>query len=376
MAAREAAKAGARTLMLERDPVIGTPVRCGEATALNGLKEFIPIQDRWIAAVVDHGYIYVPSGERVELVGKDDPGVVLERNLFDRYLAELAAEAGCEIITRADVDGLLQQGDRITGVCYNRFGVHTEVEAAVVIGADGVDSRVGRWAGINTQLALRDLAPTYQFIVSGVDFDPTSGEIYVGSQIGIGGYVWIFPKNRTTVLVGIGFSGIDNDQGTAYQRLTSFLSRRFPKASIVGEMAGGVPGAPPIKKPVRNGLILAGDAARHCNPITGGGILSAMTAGFHAGQTAALAISEGDVSAKRLLRYCDQIEKKIDIPHRRAYSIRRTLIGLTDETLNAAAKEINQIKPEERTLAMILFKILKNHPGVFLNAFKSIFTEL
>ena len=165
MAAREAAKAGARTLMLERDPVIGTPVRCGEATALNGLKEFIPIQDRWIAAVVDHGYIYVPSGERVELVGKDDPGVVLERNLFDRYLAELAAEAGCEIITRADVDGLLQQGDRITGVCYNRFGVHTEVEAAVVIGADGVDSRVGRWAGINTQLALRDLAPTYQFIV-------------------------------------------------------------------------------------------------------------------------------------------------------------------------------------------------------------------
>ncbi len=374
MAAREAAKAGAKTLLLERDPVIGTPVRCGEATSLSVLKEFIPIQDRWIAAIVDHGYIIVPSGESVEIVGKDNPEVILERNLFDRYLAELAAEAGARILTRADANGLLRQGDRISGVCYTRFGVRYEVGSAVVIGADGVDSRVGRWAGLNTQMSLRDLAPTYQFVVTGVDFDPTCAEIYVGSYIGAAGFIWIFPKSRTTVLIGIGFPAIDTDQGSAFDRLMSFLPRRFPKASVVGEMAGGVPGAPPLKKPVRDGLMLVGDAARHCNPITGGGIASAMRGGYHAGQTAAEAISEGDTSARRLLRFCDQIDKKILIPHRLAHNIRRALIGLTDEALNAAAKEINLIQPEERTFGMILYKILKNHPGVFLNAFRSVLT--
>lgn len=375
LAAREASKAGAKTLLLERDPVIGTPVRCGEATALNGLKEFVTVQERWVTSVVNHGYVIVPSGERIELVGENDSGVILERNLFDRYLAEVAAESGAQIITRANVEGLLFKGDRIAGVRYSRFGALTEVQSDVVIGADGIDSRVGRWAGINTQLALRDLAPTYQFIVSGVEFDQTSGEIYLGSQIGIGGYIWIFPKNSRTVLVGIGFSGIDNDRGTAYKRLVEFLPRRFNRYSILGEMAGGVPGAPPLKKPVKDGLMLVGDAAHHCHPITGGGILSAITAGFHAGQTAAQAVAEGNVSARRLAKYCDQIEKKVGIPHRRAYSVRRALTGLSDDTLNAAAREINLLKPEERSLAMILLKILKNHPGVFLNAFKSLLTD-
>ncbi len=375
MAAREAAKAGAKTLLLERDPVIGTPVRCGEATSLNVLKEFIPIQERWVATIVDHGYIVVPSGEQVEIVGKDNPEVILERSLFDRFLSELAADAGSEIITRADVNGVLKHGDRITGVSYSRFGVRTEVEASVVIGADGVDSRIGRFAGINTQMTLKDLAPTYQFIVAGVDFDPTSAEIYVGSYIGPSGFIWLFPKSRTTVLVGIGFPAIETEMGSAYERLETFLKRRFPKCSIVGEMAGGVPGAPPLKKPTKDGLMLVGDAARHCNPITGAGILSGMTGGFHAGQTAVQAIGEGDLSAKRLLKYVEKIEKKVIVPHKIAHNIRRSLGGLTDQSLNNAAKEINLIKPEDRTFGTILYKILKNHPGVFLNAFRSLLTD-
>ena len=49
MAAWEAAKMGISVCILEKDKLIGTPVRCGEATSESGLKKFVEIKDSWIA---------------------------------------------------------------------------------------------------------------------------------------------------------------------------------------------------------------------------------------------------------------------------------------------------------------------------------------
>ncbi|MFN3821284.1 MAG: NAD(P)/FAD-dependent oxidoreductase, partial [bacterium] len=153
MAAKSAAEMGAKVLLLERDPVVGTPVRCGEGISGDNLSRLIPIQDRWIAARVEGVVIYAPNGTGVTVRADKDIGYVLERALFDRYLAELAAEAGADVLTRADVDGLVMEGKAVTGVYYTRLGKRNRVAAKVTIGADGVESRVGRWAGIHTQIS-------------------------------------------------------------------------------------------------------------------------------------------------------------------------------------------------------------------------------
>jgi digeranylgeranylglycerophospholipid reductase len=77
------------------------------------------------------------------------------------------------------------------------------------------------------------------------------------------------------------------------------LAQGYPVTLVTGN----VPGALPPGRLVTDGLMLVGDAARQIDPLTGGGITNAMTAGKLAAQVAAKAIAVGDTSAGFLRHY-------------------------------------------------------------------------
>ena len=370
MAARAAASRGARTLLLERDSNIGVPVRCGEAVSLRNLQPFVEIKDSWIAARVQGLVMYAPDGTAVRIDSRE-VGVVLERALFDRWLAESAAESGSDIITRADVEGLILTGGRVKGITYTRLHHQHTVAADVVIGADGVESRVGRWAGIRTQLSASDLESAYQIILAGIEYDSRFCHFYFGNEVAPGGYIWIFPKGSKTASVGIGVCARRCDAGDAYRRLTDFIKHRFGRPAMVGEMAGGVPVGKPLKNPVKDGFILAGDAARHCNPLTGGGIATAMIGGNYAGMVAAEAAARGDCSAGRLQKYLDLIEEEIVKPHKRAYRLAEGVGKLSDEAMNWTAHEIGSLPEDQRNLRNIFLKGLSAQPRLMLDILRA-----
>ena len=147
MAARFAAEQGVSVLMLEKDRDVGYPVRCGEAISKAGVEEFIPSDDKWIAAKISKFSFNAPDGSEA-IIDFGDAGYVLERRSFDYELARTAAEAGAEILTRAYVNGLLFDDGKVSGVKYEINGEQKEVKAKVVIAADGVESRVGQMGRI------------------------------------------------------------------------------------------------------------------------------------------------------------------------------------------------------------------------------------
>jgi digeranylgeranylglycerophospholipid reductase len=105
---------------------------------------------RWIAAEVKGAKIYAPDG--TEIVMSEDKagaevGYVLERKVFDRGLAMDAARAGAEVMVKTRALGLLRDGGKISGVSAMHLGEEFRIEAPLVIGADGVESKVGRWVG-------------------------------------------------------------------------------------------------------------------------------------------------------------------------------------------------------------------------------------
>jgi len=55
----------------------------------------------------------------------------------------------------------------VRGVKMSRLGEDFEVHSKVVIGADGVESQVGRWGGINTILKVRDIMSCAQYHIHG-----------------------------------------------------------------------------------------------------------------------------------------------------------------------------------------------------------------
>jgi len=367
MAAKYAADEGANTLLLERDANIGLPVRCGEAVGINNIRNFCDIDSRWVAAEIEGMNMYSPDGTAVEVSQDGQVGAVLERSLFDRYLAEMAASSGASIRTRTNVDGLIIKAGSVKGVTASRFGKKVKINAGMVIAADGVESRLGRWAGIRTQIAAHDLESAYQIVVSGIEYDHTRCHFYFGGENSPGGYIWVFPKGETTASIGIGVEVSLCSPGDAYKKLDRFIKHHYGNPAVIGEMAGGVPCARPIKKPYADGLLLVGDAAHHCNPLTGGGIYTAMVSGREAGKLAAKSVADGDTSVNKLKEFDKLIDADIVKVHKRAYRIAVAVGKLSDEDMNNTAAEINAIPADKRSLKNIFLKGLIAQPKLVID---------
>ncbi len=368
VAAWHAARGGASVLLLEKDRDIGPPVRCAEGVGAEGLKLIIEPREHFIENRIEGVNLFAPNGRKVHME-TDDIGFVLNRKVFDRYLAEVAAKSGAEIHTKAYVDGLLFDDGKVAGVTFLSQGRRFSVRSHIVIGADGVESRVGRWAGIRTQLKLKDLETCAQYTLANISVDARYCDFYFSRELAPGGYLWIFPKGDGIANVGLGISGADAQKGASPKRLLDrFLAEHFPGAAILTTTIGGVPVASTLKQIVKPGLMLVGDAARQANPVSGGGIVSGMIAGKLAGQTAAEAVSKGNFSERFLKRYEKRWYQEEGNNHKTFYRIKEAIYRLSDDDLNKIAESFLALPEEDRTLGALFKTALFRRPELVFDA--------
>lgn len=365
--AKTAAEEGASVLLVEKDREIGVPVRCAEGVGAAGIQPFFEVDGRWEANRIDRYSLYSADGTGIN-IAIDDYGYVLNRKLFDRDLARMAADAGAEVVVRTAATGLIQADDTVRGVVLDTAGESRAVYAQIVVGADGVESLVGRWAGLQTFCPPHDMEICAQYMMVNLrDLDPGRCEMHFGSEVAPGGYLWVFPKGPGVANVGLGISGDFAKTRSPFEYLDAFVARRFPEGSILTRVAGGVPCTGGVKKLVANGVMLVGDAAHQPNPLSGGGIVTGLNAARLAGRVAATAISEDDVSAKRLNEYERAWNKLFGTQHRRFYRLKETVFGLSDEVTNRTAGSMSRANPEDRTLLRLFRTALVNKPSLLLD---------
>jgi len=239
---------------------------------------------------------------------------------------------------------------------------HAESRARVVIGADGVEAMVGRWAGLDTRVPARDMESCAQYVVQGIDFDPDAIYLQFGDEIAPGGYAWVFPKGERVANVGLGLVALKTDGRNARQYLDAWIARRYPRGARTGYTVGGVIVHTTIRQTYAEGVLLAGDAAHMINPLSGGGIVNAMKAGRLAGRIAAAAIAEGDTSARRMSGYHDAWMQLLGDDHLKYYRIKQALERLDDGFYNGLARTVNAIPEAKRTLGRIFAHALVRHP--------------
>ncbi|MBC8204713.1 MAG: NAD(P)/FAD-dependent oxidoreductase [FCB group bacterium] len=295
IAARTTVEKGLKTLLLEKDRDFGVPVRCGEGISLPGMKNFIEPNPKWVDNYLARVRFIAPDGT-VLPINLIETGCVLNRKVFDFELARRAAEAGAEVRNRCCATGLEYNANGIT-VKFEHGDELFSVKSQVVIGADGVESRVGRWAGLDTSLPLADVETCYQVTLYYKSIEIEYCDFYFGNTIAPGGYIWLFPKGKNCANVGIGIAGDRAKDKSPESYLEDFIEKRFPGSSILSSMAGSVPSRHILKKMVTDRVLIAGDAAHQANPLTGGGILSGMWGGRLAAETAVEAFESGDFSA-------------------------------------------------------------------------------
>jgi len=366
--ARFAAESGAKVLVLERRAEVGVPVLCGE-----GISRKIDGWDmlegkRWIAGRMDGARIYSPDGTMVKLSADkagNETGYVIYRDIFDQELAKRAVRTGVKYQMNTQVFGLIKEKNKIKGVKAKQFDDEFEVEADVVVGADGVESKVGLWAGINTTLKPNDLETCAQYTLTGIECNDCYCDFYLGQKIAPGGYAWVFPKGKDVANVGIGILASLSEPGMAKKLLDKFIDihPELKKGRSIRFLAGAVPVAMPVET-VRDNFVLVGDAARHVDPITGGGLTHCLEGGKIAGEVIGKALQKQDFSKEILIEYENRWKESFGKKIKRNYVVKEIMLDMDDKTFNMLADSLKDYNFDEiSTLSLVKALVLK-HPSL------------
>lgn len=321
VAAKTAAMNGLSVLLLEKRQEIGEPVRCAEGILCDRLPEFMPPDPRWICGRVRRLRIY--SKDNTMSFNDDRDAIyVTDRKIFDRELARSAAAAGVDVVTKTQVTGLIVNGGLVCGVKGKCRSDDFAAMAKVVVAADGIESRIARWAGIDTTLGPKDIVSCAQYHLADIDIDPGQIELYFGSGLAPGGYAWVFPKGEREANVGLGVVYHGRKSRNSAEYLDGFVRNRFPGASVLGVVAGAVPIRGLIPAMSGNGIVAVGDAARLSDPLTGEGILNGMISGRIAGNVIADCVRKDDVTAAALRQYDREVARVLGPALERNYALK------------------------------------------------------
>ena len=369
--AKHAALNGAEVILMDKKSEIGSPKRCAEGVSKEGLKKLgIEPNSRWVTKELSGVRLISPNGTDVwmkeDQVKLPEAGYILERKVFDKFMAMDAARAGATIMIKTLARGMRKDYEGFIVSCES-MGEDFEIKAKIVVGADGPESRVGRWGGLKTAVKPKNMESGIQFEMVGLEMeDPDVIEFYFGS-VAPGGYAWIFPKGDDIANVGLGIVSTVTDK-SAYEHLVEFVKNcpATQNAQPVELNVGGDPVGGMNKNLVKDNLMIVGDAAGHVNPLTGGGIITALEAGMYAGEVAASAVKEDNCTEKRLKEYQVKCKKEIGDSFDKYLKTKDYLLSLSDSDLDSIAAAFQDTEFENISTKELIKLLIKVSPKALL----------
>ena len=321
-AARFAAKNGLNVCLIDSKEKgqIGDKI-CGDAVGseIFGFLNINHPKDAELSCHIKGAKLYSPNLNKcITLTDPKQAGYIINRLEFGQRLLNEALEAGVkQFLDNTKALELLYQDNYIAGLKVRlKNGETIDLNSKVIIDASGFYSPLRkkiRSTIIEKEISKEDSILCYREIVK---FNPNEHEVKDPEYITIiidqerapGGYIWYFPRNESSVNIGLGMFMQYKGQVRQYYQQNVF--NEFIKTQNYDIISTGG-GVAPVRRPLwsctDNGIMFVGDAACHVNPIHGGGIDPSMRAGYYAALTASEAHQSGDYSLKNLWKYNNRI---------------------------------------------------------------------
>ncbi|HEU5353344.1 MAG TPA: geranylgeranyl reductase family protein [Actinocrinis sp.] len=295
-AAREAALAGARVVLLDRATFPRYKTCGGGLIGLSrdALPEGfeLPVRE-WIDAIT-----FTQQG-RKERTRRDRDGGMLalvNRTDFDHALVKAAVEAGVQLREGTMVTGVEQaEAAELStedptaaalapdGAVLLTLADGSLVRARAVVGADGSASRVARHVGVTCRQV--DLGLEAEIPVPPQTAARWAGRVLIDWGPVRGSYGWVFPKGDS-LTVGVIAARGGGEETRAYYR--EFIEQLGLAGLPAAQDSGHLTRCRTADSPLSRGRVLvAGDAAGLLDPWTREGISYALRSGRLAGQAAA-----------------------------------------------------------------------------------------
>ncbi len=289
MAALTAVSLGLRTALVEEHPTVGTPTHCSGKLQLHAFREF-DLPPHLIVNTLQAGTFYAPNGTFVKVRRETPDSHVVDRDAFDRWLADEAQRRGAELL----VGTRLRSAEHRNGtmrVSGERAGKTVTLDARLIIDAEGARPVLPRTLGLHLPRAW---VHGLQYQVANVDVEEEDcPEIYLGTEAAPGFFAWLMPLGGRRGRVGLCVDPRVAARAPVHyiervMREHPIASRRLRRVTVERKLAGPIPllgGA--RRRSVTEGMLLVGDAAGHVKATSGGGIYFALIAGRLAAQAAA-----------------------------------------------------------------------------------------
>jgi len=292
-AADDLALAGKNVLLLDR---AGRIKPCGGAIPPRAIRDFA-IPDSQLVAKVRSARMVSPKSNKVDMPIENGFVGMVDREVFDEFLRERAAEHGATRCT-GTFERFERDPDGVAAIVYtDPHGAEQRVRGRVVIGADGAKSQVAKQCVPGSDHVRYVFA--YHEIVRSPrhgtgEFDAARCDVWYQGKISPDFYGWVFPHGATTS-VGSGSA----KKGFSLRKSVADLRGA---AGLAGQETVRREGAPIPLRPMKrwdNGrdVVLAGDAAGVVAPASGEGIYYAMAGGRLAAEAAGEFLATGDAKA-------------------------------------------------------------------------------
>ncbi|HEV8354441.1 MAG TPA: NAD(P)/FAD-dependent oxidoreductase [bacterium] len=350
MAALSAAGLGLRTALVEEHREIGVPTHCSGKLQLHAFREF-DLPSHLILNTLQAGAFYAPDGTVARVRRSEPDSHVVDRGVFDRWLAARAQEQGAEVL----MGTRLRAAERVNGavrVRGDRGGVSYAATARVIIDAEGARPVLPRTLGLDLPRAS---VMGLQYQMAGVELERGDcPEVYLGTSSSPGFFAWLMPIGP-----GRGRVGLCVDPRFATRAPVHYLdalvrehpvaSRRLRRAVVERKLAGPIPVLNRRHRTVIDGMIIAGDAAGHVKATSGGGIYFSLIGGRLAAQAAA-----GYVGGSRaaLGEYERAWRRRFGREIWFTGLMRTALNQMTDADLNALIAALGDVDPVRQTVEL------------------------
>jgi geranylgeranyl reductase family protein len=213
------------------------------------------------------------SAERFDAYS--DRGIALPRAILDHHLVQAAQRRGVTMFERTALVSLDQPTGATRALKLRQHRSQTNVTARLVVGADGLQSRVAKQLSLSRRGTLQRVAlVTHALGVNGMG---SVGEMHVTDS----GYVGLAPVGRglTNVSVVADRRFVRGKSTEWFQRViseTPEVQRRLARAEYVAPQRGAGPFASRSRRASAERAVLVGDAADFYDPFTGEGVYAAL----------------------------------------------------------------------------------------------------
>ena len=377
-AARHLAAAGFSVLVVEEHPTIGEPVQCAGLFTPR-VFDLVPAEaSRLQRNRIRRAHVYSPSGARLELEHAEVHAIATDRGGFDRLMAGLAESAGAELQTGTKCVGLERDANGAALRLRSAAGERTE-RARLVIGADGAQSRVAKWAGL---FEPRQFVSLHGAEMSGLsELDPEGVEMWLGRDVAPGFFGYIVPTGADSGKVEVGVWNAPRPARTYFERLARHpvAARHLGDAKIQYVVSAVIP-VGPARRSVADRVALVGDAAGQAKPTSGGGVYTGLRCVEHLAPVAIRALETGDCSARALQPYHDAWRGDIGRELWLGTKLRHAFLSLSDRDMD----ELWRVLGRDEVLAIlnrhgdidypsrVAFALLRRAPGLLRYAPKAV----